>query len=174
MKKNKMLLGIFAIVAMVSLMGQPTFAKQTQEKEHVHQYVVGTVSAIKGKTVFLDTETGNRSLSKKEFETEQISNIREGDRFLLEIDEGNQIIDLDRIMGPGIESHPEGHQTLKGNLVSYDRKYKIIILKLSNGTAASYKLKEVAATKINHVKLGSVVEIEIDEENGFVNDFLVD
>jgi hypothetical protein len=90
------------------------------------------------------------------------------------VEEGNQIIDIDRIIGPGVEFHPEAHQKLKGNLVDYDREYKIITLKMANGAANNFKLKEVAATKMNQVKLGAAIEIEIDEENGFVNDFLVD
>jgi len=39
--------------------------------------------------------------------------------------------------------------------------------------AKSYKMKDAAATKMNNVKKGTKVMLEIDEENHLVNDFIV-
>jgi hypothetical protein len=145
-----------------------------QKPGHAHQYVIGTVTKIKGGVVTLKTDKGmNRTFSVKEADAELIAEISKGDHVRLELEEGNQIIDIDRVDEKGNLLHPEAHRQVTGTVEAFDRDAKTVALKLDGGEAVSYKLKDPAARKMKVVKKGDTIEVELDEENGIVNDILL-
>lgn len=104
------------------------------EMEHFHKFSIVSVDKISGDSISLKTEKGGeRSLSIKETEKEGIFNLKEGDKLYLEIDEGNQIVDIDRLTAEGHLDHPEDHQTVIGELVRYEKANREVMIRVEGG-----------------------------------------
>jgi hypothetical protein len=115
----------------------------------------------------LETEKGaTRSFTVKSAEIDGVTKLQPGDRVLLELDEGNQII--------GINNIGEKHQLVHGEIVGIDRNKKIITLKLENGTSQSYGMKEAMSGKMNNIEKGAVVTLMIDQYNNLAMDVHVE
>lgn len=145
-----------------------------KDETHFHRFITGQVTKIVGTIATLETQEGTkRNVSIKDAEKEGVVGLKVGDNLLLEFDEGNQIIDIDRVTKEGKLEHAEEHQSLLGQVVNYDRVKKEVAIKTPDGSSKTYQLKDAAATKMNSVKTGTSVLLEIDEENNLVNDFLI-
>jgi Cu/Ag efflux protein CusF len=94
-----------------------------------------------------------------------------GEHLVMELDEGNQIIDVDRVAEGEIGEMGKFHKTVAGEVVKIDPAKKRVTLKLKDGASRTYRMKDAAATKMGGVKAGTAVVMEIDEENHLVNDF---
>lgn len=151
--------------------GSPS--KEMRKGGHIHRMVTGEIVKITGDAVELETTEGTkRNISMKEIEREGIRNLKPGHRLILEMDEGNQIVDIDRIGEDGSLEHEEEHAWVSGEVLRYDRVKQSVTLKTNKGTSRTLGMKEAAATKMNAVKAGTKVILEVDEENGMVNDFV--
>jgi hypothetical protein len=115
----------------------------------------------------LKTEEGTtRSFTVKSAEIDGVTKLQPGDRVLLELDEGNQII--------GINDIGEKHQLVHGEVVGIDRDKKIVTLKLKNGTSQSYGMKEAMAGKMNNIEKGAIVTLMVDQRNNLAIDVHVE
>lgn len=143
-------------------------------KKEGHRYVLGTVERVTEDAFFIKTKEGTtRNYSLKELEKEGISNLRVGEFLAMEFDEGNQIVDIDRVNTLDLkpEDFGEFHQMVSGEVVSVDSSKKKVTLKVKGKGDKSYRMKDAAATKMAGVQSGTVVLLELDEENKMVNDF---
>ena len=109
----------------------------------------------------------------KALPAELMAGISKGDRVRLELEEGNQIIDIDKVNEKGELLHPEAHRLVTGTVEAFDRDGKTVTLKTESGESETYKIKDPAARKMKVVKSGDTIELVVDEENNFVNDILL-
>jgi hypothetical protein len=129
--------------------------------------VVGTISKTTENMLTLETEEGtNRTFTVKTAKIDLVTKLHPGDRVLLELDNGNQII--------GIHDIGEKHQLVRGEVVGIDRDKKTVTLKLKNGTSQSYGMKEAMAGKMNNIAKGAVVTLMIDQRNNLAMDVQVE
>ncbi|HZR45303.1 MAG TPA: hypothetical protein VFA47_01270 [Candidatus Manganitrophaceae bacterium] len=184
MNKNKILLGIFVMALGAStafggdlLDGGPKL--QPKESADTHRNVTGTVERIESDMVFLKTNEGTtRNFAVKESKREGLKSLQPGDQVSLELDEGNSIIDIhkDGAMAQGndqkgigdrggLGAGDSGHKSVVGTVENFDPAQKILILKSDQGKSESYQVKDAAATKLNGIKKGDKVTLEIDEQN---------
>jgi hypothetical protein len=132
-----------------------------------HRNVIGTISKTTENMLTLKTEEGTtRSFTVKSAEIDGVTKLQPGDRVLLELDEGNQII--------GINDIGEKHQLVHGEVVGIDRDKKIVTLKLKNGTSQSYGMKEAMAGKMNNIEKGAIVTLMVDQRNNLAIDVHVE
>lgn len=160
-------LTVFVILSVDLLWAQDGQVPKLERKGH--HTVTGTVSKITGNLVTLKTKEGTlRNFSVKEAGQEGLIHFKTGDKVTLELDEGNQIIDIEK---GTVAEQERNHYLVTGEVTQYDRAKKEVTLKMKSGEHGSYKLKDAAATKIGAVKPGTRILIEIDDENGMVSDF---
>jgi len=132
-----------------------------------HRNVIGTVSKATENMLTLETEEGTtRNFTVKSAVIEGVTKLQTGDRVLLELDEGNQIIDIRDI---GVK-----HQLVRGEVVGIDRDKKIITLKLNNGASQSYGMKDAMAGKMNNIEKGAMVTLMVDQHNNLAMDVHVE
>ena len=132
-----------------------------------HRNVIGTISKTTENMITLETEEGTtRNFTVKSAKIDGVTKIQPGDRVLLELDEGNQII--------GINSINDKHQMAHGEVVGLDRARKIITIKLKNSTLQSYGMKEAMAGKMNNIPKGTMITLMVDQHNNLAMDVHVD
>lgn len=129
--------------------------------------VIGTISKRTETMLTVDTAEGTaRSFSIKSASIDGITTLQPGDRVVLELDEGNQII--------GINGIGETHQLVRGEVVGIDQDKKIVTLKLTNGTSQTYGMKEALAGKMNNIEKGAMVMLMVDQRNDLAMDVHVE
>lgn len=128
-----------------------------------HRVLNVIVTDIKGDTLFYKTEEGTtRNIGVKIVEQyEKIENVRVGDPLVMEFDEGNQVIRINR---------PD-RRTVTGAVTKFDPTERKVTLKLKDGRSETYTLIPPAATKMGTVSEGTNVVLDIDVKNNFVKDF---
>ena len=142
--------------------------------KEAHRWVMGTINSVGGGSFSIKTKEGTtRNFSIKELEKEKIRNPRVGDLLVMEFEEGNQIIDIDRVDSLDIDPSELGefHRTILGKYISVDMAKKRVTIRETSKGKKAYQMKDAAATKMNSVKPGTVILLELDEENNMVNDF---
>jgi len=128
-----------------------------------HRNVIGTISKTTETMLTVETEEGTtRSFTLRSAKSDGITKLQPGDRVLLELDEGNQII--------GINDIGEKHQLVRGEVVGIDRVRKIVTLKLENGTSQAYGMKEAMAGKMNNIEKGASIMLMVDQRNKLAMD----
>jgi len=132
-----------------------------------HRNVIGTISTTTATMLTVETDEGTtRNFTVKSAEIDGITKLQPGDRVVLELDEGNQII--------GINDIGEKHQLVRGEVVSINRDKKTVTLKLNNGISQSYGMKEAMAGKMNNIEKGAIVVLMVDEHNNLAMDVHVE
>jgi len=107
----------------------------------------------------------------KDAAREGLRKLKVGDRIVLKVNTGNQIIDINHEEHKKIDEKVENNPVVTGEVTGMDLVKKEATLKLKDGAAQSYKLKDAATTKMNNVKIGTVITMEVDEHNGMGMDF---
>jgi hypothetical protein len=127
-----------------------------------HRTLNVTVTEIKGDTLYYKTEEGTtRTISLKVVEQyERVGNVKIGEDLVMEFDEGNQVIRVNR---------PD-RLTVSGELTNFDHNRRQITLKLKNGTSEIYTVIPPVAPKVAVVPEGTTVWLEIDVKNNMVKD----
>jgi len=172
--KGSTLLWLFTMTFFMAYTGEFAVAEvqQPQLEKSAHRFVKGAVTKVTKDAFFIKTEEGTtRNFSIKELEKEGIRDLKVGEYLVMELEEGNQIIDIDRVSESELGEMGKFHRTVAGEVVKVDPAKKRVTLKLKDGTSRSYRMKDAAATKMAGVKEGTAVVMEIDEENHLVNDF---
>lgn len=181
MNKNRLILGLMALLLSFStafagdlLDGGP----KLQEDAGIHRSVTGTVERIESDMVFLKTEEGTtRNFGVKESQKEGLDGIQKGDKITVELDEGNAIIDIHKegmvaqggqeVTGQEDKGGPgnQGHKQIKGTVEIFDHVKRSITLQTDGGKSETFEVKDAAALKLNNVKKGDKVSLELDEQN---------
>ncbi|MBI3805687.1 MAG: hypothetical protein HY282_18200 [Nitrospirae bacterium] len=136
-----------------------------------HRTLKATVTKVSPDMISFTTEENTtRNFSTKVLENfENVKNPKVGDRLVLGLDEGNSIIYIDRLenyQATGNRVNP----IVSGELVKFDSAERKATLKLKDGSTNTYRLIPPAGIKMATVPEGSMVSIEIDEQNGLVKD----
>jgi cold shock CspA family protein len=150
---------------------------QELKSESAHRNVNGTIEKIESNSVFIKTDEGtSRNFAVNEVKREGLKSLKAGDKVTVELDEGNQIVDIHRdgelaqkdesastdMGGPAKNGN---HRSITGTIEMFDQAKKSITIKSDNGKTESFELKDAAFTKLNSVKKGEKVTLEIDEQN---------
>lgn len=135
------------------------------ESKGIHRTITGTVENMTGNQVHLKTEEGTtRVLAFKTARQEGLGMLKVGDRVVLELDEGNQIIDMRRA-----DAAPQPNdREVRGTVTRFFPLNKVIMVE-AGGTLRVFGLKDAAVTKLNNVQPGDHVVLEVDS-NGLVAD----
>lgn len=137
-----------------------------------HRTVTGTISKLTSDMIVVKTNEGTtRSFSLKEMKREGIGGLSVGDQVTLNLDEGNQIVDIDKKSPGGSSLSGSEHRSVTGNMMKFDRVKKEVTLKEKDGKSRTYSLKGPAATKMANIKPGTQITMYVDEENGQIMDF---
>jgi hypothetical protein len=136
-----------------------------------HLFVRGTVETITDDDVLLKTGKGvMREFSLKQVRREKIRGLKAGDRLELELDAGDQIIDIGRA-APGAVKRLGKVLIVRGTVEQYDRVKKVLTLKLGNGASKTFIMKSEAAVRMDDVQTGIHLTVLLDPNNKMVEDF---
>jgi|GEM_PF-3119383 len=149
---------------------------QSGEPMHHHRIVTAEVQRVDRGIVFVKTQEGTlRNFSAEEAKKEGLPSLQKGDLLLLEIDEGNLIIDMQKQEAAAktvrsTESGTIGHpQMIKGALDSFDPLDRKVSIRLDSGETKAFEVKVPVLTKLNGVAQGSQIALIVDEQ-GLVKD----
>ncbi len=164
MNWNKVwLAGVLFIItpAMAYAADLPRGDRQSSTLGDGHKNTFGVVTKVTEDMISVALETGTtRNFSVKDTEREGISECKPGERVLLELDEGNQIIDITDLGAM--------HRLVRGEVAGIDPINRIVTLTLRDGSSRSYRMKDAVAAKMNLVAAGAVVTVMTDHHNGYV------
>lgn len=156
-------IGVLTCLLMV---GGSALAEETYHQGSVperHRRVAATVRNITDNDIFVNTQEDTvRNFAIRDIHREKIKSLKPGDRIVLELDLGNQIIDIEKI---------PNRVWVTGKVVAFDGLRKEVSIKLDDGTFQTYKMKDAAATDMNGIETNTTVSLEIDGANNLVMDF---
>jgi hypothetical protein len=152
---------LFIIIpAMAYAADLPTGGRQRSGLGDGHKSTFGVVTKVTDDMISVALATGTtRRFSVKDTKREGISDCKPGERVLLELDEGNQIIDINDLGAM--------HHLVRGTVGSIDPINRIVTLTLRDGTSRSYRMKDAVAAKMNLVAAGADVTVMTDHHNGY-------
>ena len=147
--------------------------------EQAHRKVTGEVDRLQDGMIFLKTDEGTiRSFGVTDAKKEGVKSLKPGDRVTVELDEGNLIADLhkEEPLAKGNQNgaiSPEGkggasqgqHHSITGTVEHFDPIERKVTVKTEDGQSQSFEVKMPVISKLNGVKNGTQVTLEIDEQN---------
>lgn len=89
--------------------------------------------------------------------------MRPGDKVVLEIDEGNQIVDVHRQKTVSSD-RKHRHRSIGGMLKMFSRSDGKVIVELNDGGTESFLVKDSAASKLGSIREETKITLEVDEE----------
>jgi hypothetical protein len=166
MDRNKLWVVLFILMG-TFFMTSAGYSAEEQLKKEGNRILNVTVTDIKGDMLFFKTEEGTtRNISLKVVQKyEKVRNVKVGDQLIMEFDEGNQVIRINR---PG---NSTDRSTVSGQVVKFDSVGNKVTLKLMDGTTHTYTMIPPAGLKMSAVPKGTSVVLDIDEKNNLVKDF---
>jgi hypothetical protein len=151
--------------------GTPDSSQAVADYPEYHLFVRGVVQTITDDDVFLKTDEGvMREFSLKQVRKDKIKGLKAGDRLELELDAGDQIVDIGLAI-PGAVKRLEKVLIVRGEVEQYDRMKKVLTLTRENGASKTFIMKPEAAVRMNDVQTGTRVTLELDPRNLMVEDF---
>jgi len=155
-------------ILILAMMAQLFYAGQVMaddEPASGHREVSGTIEKVENDLISVKTNEGTtRSFTVKEGKREEIRSFKPGDKVVLEMDEGNQIVDIHR-EGAIIVEGDHGHRSVAGTLKMFSRTDKKIIIESNDGGTESFLVKDSAASKLGSIREGTQITLEVDEQN---------
>ena len=153
---------LFVIAPAMAYAGDlPSQSRQFSTAGHSHRNTFGVVTKVTPDMISVALETGTtRTFSVRDTEREGIGECKLGERVLLDLDEGNQIIDINDLGAM--------HHLVRGEVADIDPVNRVVTLNLRDGTSRSYKMKDAVAAKMNLVAARAVVTFMTDHHNGYV------
>ncbi|MBI3803862.1 MAG: hypothetical protein HY282_08890 [Nitrospirae bacterium] len=122
-----------------------------------HREVSATVKKVDGTLVSVRTDEGTtRYFTVREAEKSGLPSIDRGDTVVLQMDEGNQIIDIHG-------SHH--HRSLTAMVETYRGSDKVLTVRTEDGATQSFELKDPVVPKVVILKEGAQISFEVDEQN---------
>lgn len=162
--KKKILRGVLAL----AMMAQVAYAGQAlaaDEPAKGHREVMGKIEKIEGGLISVKTGEGTtRNFTLNEAKREGFKSFKAGDEVVLEMDEGNQIVDI-HPKGMLSSKGTHGHRSITGTVENFSRSDKMMKLKTKEGKTESFGIKDSALAKLGSVKEGTQVTLEVDEQN---------
>ncbi len=153
---------VLAMIAQVFYAGQ---AMADDDPSSGHREVSGTIEKVESDLISVKTTEGTtRSFTVNEGKREEIRSFKPGDKVVLEMDEGNQIVDIHR-EGAIITEGDHRHRSIAGTLKMFSRTDKKIIIESNDGGTESFLVKDSAASKLGSIREGTRVTLEVDEQN---------
>jgi len=142
------------------------------EDKAIHRTIMAEVQKINRGLVYVKTQEGTtRSFPIEEAKKEGIPWIQKGDLLTLEIDEGNLIIDIHKqeavaktVESAGRIAAGHRHQMVRGAVDAFDPLAKKVSLRIDNGDTQTFEVKVPVLTKLNGVRPGTRIALEVDEE----------
>lgn len=153
------------ILAMIAQVFYAGHVMADDDPSSGHREVSGTIEKVESDLISVKTNEGTtRSFTVKEGKREEIRSFKPGDKVVLEMDEGNQIVDIHR-EGAIITEGDHRHRSVAGELKMFSRADKKIIIESADGGTESFLVKDSAASKLGSIREGTRVTLEIDEQN---------
>jgi hypothetical protein len=103
-------------------------------------------------------------------QSEKIENPKVGDNVVLELNDANLIIRIDRFENGPVEG-ADVYLSVKGRVESFDPVKQQVTLQLSDGSVNTYNMISPASIKMEVVPMGAVVSMDVDKRNSLVKDF---
>lgn len=155
----------FLVLTMIAQLFYAGQVMADDEPSSGHREVSGTVEKVESGLISVKTEEGTtRTFTVSEGKRENVRSLKAGDKVVLEMDEGNQIVDIHR-EGSIITKGDHRHRSIAGTLKMFSRTDKKIIIESNDGETESFLVKDSAASKLGSIKEGAQVTLEIDEQN---------
>lgn len=158
-------LGKFLFFAMMIQLFYAGQLLAADEPAKGHRELTGTIQKIDGSMISVKTSEGTtRNFTLREGNREGLGALKQGDKVVLEMDEGNQIVDI----------HPEGmlsskgehgHRSVTGTVEKFSQSDKTMKLKTKDGKTESFGVKDSALAKLGNLKEGTQITLEVDEQN---------
>lgn len=152
---------ILTITAPVFYAG-PTFAVKVDASGH--RELSATVNRVASGLVSVKTEEGTtRYFTLKEAERNGLPSMNLGDRVLIEMDEGNQIIDIHGEKSHRVHAPSVGEREISATVKKIDGG--LISVKTEVGTTRYFTVKEAVRKGLGSMSLGSELRLVIDAGN---------
>jgi hypothetical protein len=127
-----------------------------------HRHVTATVERIVSGTVFVRTrERTIRNLGMIEVRRDGMPSLRSGDQVDLILDRGNSVLAIAPPNGTGAYIGDD----IAGTVQHFDILNRRIALKTEDGAIESFDLRNAVATKLNGVKKGRKIILEMDGQH---------
>lgn len=155
----------FLVSAMIAQLFYAGHLMAADEPAAGHREVSGTIEKVESDLISVKTTEGTtRSFTVKEGKREAVRSFKPGDKVVLEMDEGNQIVDIHR-EGSIISKGDHGHRSIAGKLKMFSQADKKIVIESNDGGTESFLVKDSAASKLGSIREGTQVTLEVDEQN---------
>lgn len=130
-----------------------------------HRELSATVKKIDGNLVSVRTEEGTtRYFTVTEAEKNGLQPLYPGNTVVIELDEGNQIID---IHGPNHGA--DRHTSLTGTVENLRPSDKVMTFRTEDGENKIFELKDSVILKLDTFSEGVQLTLEIDEQNRVID-----
>lgn len=161
MRSNLGCSALWACASILILVGSTSAHDADQAGPRTHKELTTVVTRIQSGLIFLQPVAGlqNRAISLKKAERMGLEDARVGDKVTVTVDESNVLLDIHRT---GAE--PAGHSLLTGKLRYADPFWEVVELSTPDGTK-SFAVDSMAGSKLSILKEGSLVRLELDEDN---------
>ena len=132
---------------------------------HTHTMVSAVVTKIESSMLFVQPAKGlrPRAISIPKAERMGLHNARVGEEVMLVVDESDVLIDIHRMGAP-----VAGHRLIVGNLRYADPFWSVIKISTTEGIE-SFAVDTLAGSKLQTLKEGQRVRVELDEDNMVVD-----
>ena len=129
-----------------------------------HRSITATVMRVESGMVFVRTEERTiRNLGVTEAKRDGMSSLQPGDQVDLILDRGNSVLAIAPPRGTGAYIGDAVTGTVQhGAPPFFDRFNKRITLKTEEGEIQTFELRSAVATKLNGVKKGRTIALEMD------------
>lgn len=166
--KKKLLKG-FLIFATISQVGYAGYVLAVDGPGAPPQRISGTVDRVEGDSIHIRTDEGamqSYSISKRMRDDARALN--EGDRVVVETDWMHRTVDV----FPAtvlLSSQTFGYRTIMGKVQTFSPSDERLTLETRSGETETFTVRGPAIRKLNSIKEGSRVTIEIDDQNRVVD-----
>jgi cold shock CspA family protein len=163
--KKEWLKGFLVLAMMMAQVFYAGHVMAADEPAKGHREVIGTVQKVEGDLISVKTGEGTtRNFTVKEGQREGFKSMKPGDQVVLEMDEGNQIVDI-HPKGMLSSKGTHGHRSITGTVENFSRSDKTMKVKTKEGKTESFGIKDSALAKLGSIKEGSQITVEVDEQN---------
>ena len=151
----------WACISMLMLVGSSSAHDADQAGPRTHRELSTVVTRIQSGLIFLQPAAGlqNRAISLKKAERMGLEDARAGDKVTVTVDESNVLLDIHKT-----GAAPAGHSLLTGKLSYADPFWEVVEVSTPEGTK-SFAVDSMAGSKLSVFKEGSLVRLELDEDN---------
>ncbi len=150
---------------LVLLVGLPAYGHEADlSGPHTHKQLTAVITKIQSGLMFLEAKDVKhvlrpRAVSINKAERMGLHKARVGDEVVITVDEGNILLDVHEKGGP-----IAGHRLVIGELTYADPFWEVISVATLEGDE-SFAVDPAAGSKLNVLKEGALVRVELDEAN---------